>query len=182
MVMGDVLAICLMEAKGFNADDFAKYHPGGTLGRILYLRAGDMITADDRPAVFTTDSIKSAIMEITKRRLGAAVVLEENKIAGIITDGDIRRMMENHDDFTGLTAKDVMSLMPKTAEAEIDCVMQDYQKNTDAAPCVEYHIALSRLVRCFHTLGFYRKKVRPVDPCTKSTERSRGGTMAFLLE
>ncbi|MEJ7610327.1 MAG: KpsF/GutQ family sugar-phosphate isomerase [Ferruginibacter sp.] len=119
MVMGDVLAICLMEAKGFNADDFAKYHPGGTLGRILYLRAGDMITADDKPAVLTTDSIKTAIMEITKRRLGAAVVLSENKIAGIITDGDLRRMMESHDHFNDLTAKDVMSLSPKTAESDI---------------------------------------------------------------
>ncbi len=120
MVMGDILAICLMEAKGFKADDFAKIHPGGTLGKKMYLRAGEPLNEEDKPAVRAKDDIKTVILEITKKRLGAAVVLtEEGTIAGIITDGDIRRMLEKYEDFNNLTAKDVMTLSPKIADTDI---------------------------------------------------------------
>lgn len=115
MVMGDALAVCLMELKGFNSEDFAKFHPGGTLGKKLYLRVSELIIHNPRPAIKPTSSLKEVIVEITKNRLGAAaVVSEENKIIGVITDGDIRRMLENNDSINLLTAKDIMGTSPKT--------------------------------------------------------------------
>ena len=120
MVMGDVLAVCLMEAKGFAAADFAKIHPGGSLGKKLYLRAADMIKQHEKPVVLAKDDIKKAIIEITKKRLGATVVLDENdNIAGIITDGDVRRMFEKYDNFNEIKAKDVMSVTPKIIDGEM---------------------------------------------------------------
>jgi len=113
MVMGDALAVCLMELKGFNSSDFAKFHPGGTLGKKLYLRVADVMTFQ-RPFVRPDNGVKQAIMEITKSRLGAAAVLDENdNICGIVTDGDIRRMLEKNDEFSKLETKDIMSLHPK---------------------------------------------------------------------
>ncbi len=115
MVMGDALAVCLMELKGFNSEDFAKFHPGGTLGKKLYLRVSELIIHNPRPAIKPTSSLKEVIVEITKNRLGAAAVVnEENKIIGVITDGDIRRMLENNDSINLLTAKDIMGTSPKT--------------------------------------------------------------------
>ena len=120
MVMGDALAICLMEAKGFNADDFAKFHPGGMLGKKMYLRVSDMIIHHQKPSVGKNDNIKNVIVEITEKRLGAAVVLNDNgSIAGIITDGDLRRMLENHDDFETVTAADIMTTSPKMIGADM---------------------------------------------------------------
>ena len=113
MVMGDALAVCLMELKGFNSQDFAKFHPGGTLGKKLYLRVVDIL-APQRPCVQLDSSVKEVIVEITKNRLGAtAVVDNSNQICGIVTDGDLRRMLEKSDSFSMLTAKDIMSKLPK---------------------------------------------------------------------
>jgi arabinose-5-phosphate isomerase len=113
MVMGDALAVCLMEIKGFKKDDFARFHPGGALGKKLYLRVKDIL-ASQMPAVSTTSSINEVIVEITKNRLGATAVLDEHQnICGIITDGDLRRMLENSIQFDTLTAAAIMSANPK---------------------------------------------------------------------
>jgi len=113
MVMGDALAVCLMEIKGFKKDDFARFHPGGALGKKLYLRVKDIL-ASQMPAVSKTSSINEVIVEITKNRLGATAVLDEHKnICGIITDGDLRRMLENSIQFDTLTAAAIMSANPK---------------------------------------------------------------------
>jgi arabinose-5-phosphate isomerase len=114
MVMGDALAVCLMELKGFNTDDFAKFHPGGALGKKLYLRVEGMAAQNAKPKVQPTASIKEVIVEMTEKRLGATVVVNEaGHILGIITDGDLRRMLERTVSFDGLTAKDIMSTGPK---------------------------------------------------------------------
>ncbi len=115
MVMGDALAVCLMELKGFNSHDFAKFHPGGMLGKKLYLRVSDLSAQNEKPAVLDTATLKEVIVEMTKKRLGTAVVVNKNNIvSGIVTDGDLRRMLEKTSDFTNLTAKDIMSSNPKT--------------------------------------------------------------------
>ncbi len=119
MVMGDAMAICLMETRGFDSAHFARYHPGGTLGKKLYLRVGDMVGPHERPSVRSGATIKEAIVEITRKRLGAVAILdEEEKVQGIITDGDVRRMLEKYDSFAQLTANDIMSINPKTIEAD----------------------------------------------------------------
>lgn len=114
LVLGDALAVCLMELRGFKAEDFAKYHPGGALGKKLLLRVGDMLDGTHRPAVSPDCSIKKAIVEISEKRLGVTAVLEDNKIIGIITDGDIRRMLNDRDNIAGVTAADIMTRNPKT--------------------------------------------------------------------
>ncbi len=118
MVMGDALAVCLMELKGFNSADFAKFHPGGTLGKKLYLRVEDLAAQNEKPKVLPTASIKEVIVEMTQKRLGAAVVTDEaDTILGIITDGDLRRMLEKTISFDKLCAKDIMTSHPKTIDA-----------------------------------------------------------------
>jgi arabinose-5-phosphate isomerase len=118
LVMGDALAVCLMELKGFNTDDFAKYHPGGALGKKLYLRVETIALQNAQPKVLPTAGIREVIVEMTEKRLGAtAVVDEQNNIQGIITDGDLRRMLEHNSNFNELKAKDIMSLHPKKIEA-----------------------------------------------------------------
>ncbi|HMK03122.1 MAG TPA: KpsF/GutQ family sugar-phosphate isomerase [Ferruginibacter sp.] len=120
MVMGDALAVCLMELKGFNTNDFAKFHPGGTLGKKLYLRVEDLSSHNAQPKVLPTATIKEVIVEMTQKRLGAAVVVNDaGNILGIITDGDLRRMLEKTNSFENLTAKDIMSSTPKTIGAEV---------------------------------------------------------------
>ena len=120
MVMGDALAVCLMEMKGFNTNDFAKFHPGGTLGKKLYLRVEELSAQNARPKVLPAASIKEVIVEMTQKRLGAAVVVNEKEnILGIITDGDLRRMLEKTDTFEKLQAKDIMSSNPKTIDADV---------------------------------------------------------------
>ncbi len=114
MVMGDALAVCLMELKGFNKEDFAKFHPGGSLGKKLYLRVQDLLGKQTPPKVQPAASIKEVIIEITQKRLGTTAVLnDQGAIIGIITDGDIRRMLETNDSLAGLTAKDIMGNHPK---------------------------------------------------------------------
>ncbi len=115
LVLGDALAVCLLDLKGFTHQDFAKYHPGGALGKRLYLRVSDLIKNNELPKVFLSDEITKVIVEISEKRLGAtAVVSPENKIKGIITDGDIRRMLNKTTEISKLTALDIMSSHPKT--------------------------------------------------------------------
>ena len=113
LAMGDAIAICLMEARGFSAKDFAKYHPGGALGKKLYITLGDILT-DAKPEVAPNTSLKEVIIEISANRLGAVAVVENDALKGVITDGDVRRMLERTADFSNLTAKDIMSTTPKT--------------------------------------------------------------------
>ena len=117
LAMGDALAVSLLECREFSSKDFAKYHPGGSLGKRLYLKVKDLYTHNTKPQVSTDSSIKEVIVEITKNRLGAVTVVENNSIAGIITDGDIRRMMEKHNSFEQLTAKDIMGKSPRQIES-----------------------------------------------------------------
>ena len=114
LVIGDALAVCLLEIRGFSSNDFAKYHPGGALGKKLYLRVKDISSVNEKPKVNTYTSIKEVIIEITKNRLGVTAVVENEKIVGIITDGDLRRMLTKVDDFSKLTAKDIMGENPKS--------------------------------------------------------------------
>ncbi|MFY8008419.1 MAG: KpsF/GutQ family sugar-phosphate isomerase [Flavobacterium sp.] len=113
LVMGDALAVCLMEMRQFTAEDFAKYHPGGALGKKLLLRVGDMLDTTHKPLVTPEANIKTVIMEISEKRLGVTAVVENEKVIGIITDGDIRRMLNKTETITGLTAKDIMTVNPK---------------------------------------------------------------------
>jgi len=113
MVMGDALAVALLENKGFNERDFAKYHPGGTLGKKLYLRVNDIIVNNEKPQSLPQDLMKDVIIEITKKRLGATAVLNKDKLIGIITDGDVRRMLQQNLDIAKVKAQDVMSQNPK---------------------------------------------------------------------
>ncbi len=117
LVMGDALAVCLMEMRDFTASDFAKYHPGGALGKRLLLRVGDMLDAALKPEVAPTDSIKQVIFEISEKRLGVTAVVENNHIIGIITDGDLRRMLTDRDHFTDLCARDIMTINPKMIQS-----------------------------------------------------------------
>ena len=120
MVMGDVLAICLIEVKDFKTVDFARFHPGGALGKRMYLRCGDLIKLHEKPFVSEDESIKNVIVEISKKRLGAAVILDKDeKPIGIVTDGDVRRMFEKYDDFINLKAKDIMSMNPKMIQENL---------------------------------------------------------------
>ncbi len=118
MVIGDALAICLLDLKGFSSRDFAKYHPGGSLGKKLYLRVGDITAQNMKPAVSPETSVTDAIIEISEKMLGVTAVLENDKIIGIITDGDIRRMLKKTSNFTGFTARDIMSENPKTIQQD----------------------------------------------------------------
>jgi arabinose-5-phosphate isomerase len=117
MVMGDALAICLLSMKGFTEKDFARYHPGGALGKRLYLRVADMSDTNEKPVVKPASTLREIIYEISARRLGATAVLDDNgEIAGIITDGDLRRMLEKHENPANLTAADILSANPKLIE------------------------------------------------------------------
>ena len=118
LVIGDALAVCLLELRGFSSSDFAKYHPGGALGKKLYLRVNDISSVNQKPKVTSSTSIKEIIIEITEKMLGVTAVVENNKIIGIITDGDLRRMLTKVDDFSKLTAKDIMSINPKRITAD----------------------------------------------------------------
>ncbi len=117
LVMGDALAIVLLEIKGFSSSDFAKYHPGGSLGKRLYLRVADLVSKNQVPQVQKDEEVKKVIVEISKKMLGVTAVLDGEKVVGIVTDGDIRRMLNKHDNIKGLTAKDIMTTNPKTIPA-----------------------------------------------------------------
>lgn len=119
LVMGDALAICLMELKGFQSDDFAKFHPGGMLGKKLYLRVADLYSTNEKPAVGPGQSLKEVIVEMTAKRLGiTAVINESGELLGIITDGDLRRMLEKKVDIDKITAGEIMTANPVTIQSD----------------------------------------------------------------
>lgn len=118
LVMGDALALCLMKCRGFSSDDFAKFHPGGALGKQLYLRVKDLYTKNDKPEVGPDDSVRQVIIEMTKKRLGATVVSSNGKLVGIITDGDLRRMLLKHADIESVKACEIMTPEPKTIDED----------------------------------------------------------------
>lgn len=114
MVMGDALAVCLLEARGFTAGDFARLHPGGALGKQMYLKVADLFINNQAPKVMHNDNIKTVIVEISSKRLGATAVLNGSKLVGVVTDGDLRRMLEKNSDITQLRAEDIMTKNPRT--------------------------------------------------------------------
>ena len=116
LVMGDALALTLMRCRGFSMNDFAKFHPGGALGKQLYLRVKDLYTKNEKPEVGPDDNLAQVIIEMTKKRLGAAVVTENGKLLGIITDGDLRRMLMKHPDIEKIKASEIMTPNPKTID------------------------------------------------------------------
>lgn len=118
LVLGDAIAVCLLEKNNFSSKDFAKYHPGGALGKKLYLRVRDLISNNELPIVTPATPIKDVIIEISKKRLGTTAVVENNKIVGIITDGDLRRMLKDNTDISVLLAKNIMGKNPKTISVD----------------------------------------------------------------
>ncbi|SRX55315.1 SIS domain-containing protein [Aequorivita sp. CIP111184] len=113
LVIGDALAMCLLDLRGFSSKDFAKFHPGGSLGKKLYLRVSNLTSLNEKPQVSPDTDVKKVIVEISEKMLGVTAVVENDVIVGIITDGDLRRMLTKTDSFAGLTAKDIMSHNPK---------------------------------------------------------------------
>jgi arabinose-5-phosphate isomerase len=118
LVMGDCLAVCLMEIRNFKSEDFAKYHPGGALGKKLLLRVKDMLEDSRKPMVQADATIQTVIFEISEKRLGVTAVIENDKIIGIITDGDIRRMLSKTETITGIKAWDIMTVNPKMIQSD----------------------------------------------------------------
>lgn len=118
LVIGDALAVCLLELRGFSSKDFAKYHPGGALGKKLYLRVSDISSVNEKPKVNKSTSVKDIIIEISEKMLGVTAVVENNKVVGIITDGDLRRMLSKTDNFSAYTAADIMSENPKCIDVD----------------------------------------------------------------
>ena len=118
LAMGDALAICLLECRDFTSRDFARYHPGGALGKRLYLKVGDLSSHNEKPNVNISAPIKEVLIEITKNRLGAVAVSSGEQLAGIITDGDIRRMLEKYDNIEVLKAEDIMGRTPRIIEKD----------------------------------------------------------------
>ncbi|WP_321514775.1 KpsF/GutQ family sugar-phosphate isomerase [Marinifilum fragile] len=120
LVMGDALAVALLECRQFTDRDFAKYHPGGALGKKLYLRISDLVSKENPPKVAIDEKIRPIILEISSKRMGStAVVNEKDELLGIITDGDLRRMLEKNEDVSQLTAKDIMTPTPKTTSSDV---------------------------------------------------------------
>lgn len=133
MVMGDVLAVCLMHLNGFTGNDFARFHPGGNLGKRLFLRVADLYVHNEAPMVSAQASLKEVIVEITEKRLGVAAVVNAKKhILGIITDGDLRRMLEKTTSLENITAASIMSPNPKTIAPDVLAVdALDSMRNHD---------------------------------------------------
>ncbi|MCW3086976.1 MAG: arabinose 5-phosphate isomerase [Sediminibacterium sp.] len=138
MVMGDVLAVCLMQLNGFSGQDFAKFHPGGNLGKRLYLRVADLYKNNDKPQVLATATLKEVIVEITEKRLGVTAVTDEAEhVIGLITDGDLRRMLEKNDNIRSITAKDILTPHPKTIAPSLLAVEAlDELRNNDISQLV----------------------------------------------
>jgi len=118
LVIGDALAVCLLQINNFSSKDFAKYHPGGALGKKLYLRVRDLVENNQVPQVSINTPIKDVIIEISKKRLGTTAVIDNELIVGVITDGDLRRMLKDNSDISKLSAKDIMSANPKTINVD----------------------------------------------------------------
>ncbi len=118
LAMGDALAVCLMENNGFTSDDFAKFHPGGMLGKRLFLKVSDLFMKNAKPQVEKTSSLKEVIVAITQNRMGATAVIKDGVIVGIVTDGDLRRMLQKEENLSHIVAEDIMSKDPKSIEEE----------------------------------------------------------------
>jgi arabinose-5-phosphate isomerase len=116
--MGDALAMALLSCRGFTADDFARFHPGGSLGKRMYLKVSDVFARNERPEVKPDADLKTVIMEISSKRLGAAAVVDGNTLSGIITDGDLRRMLEKDGEIKNMTAADIMTADPRTIDEQ----------------------------------------------------------------
>jgi len=116
LIMGDALAVALLEYRGFTAADFARFHPGGALGKQLYLRVGDLFQKNEKPVVSPSDDLRKVIIEISAKRLGATAVVENNRLVGVITDGDLRRMLMNNISLVSVKAADIMTRNPKTID------------------------------------------------------------------
>ena len=132
LVMGDAIAMALLHCRGFTAQDFAKYHPGGSLGKQLYLKAENLYPGNAKPAVGPEDDVKTLIIEISGKMLGVTAVIDNNKLLGIITDGDLRRMLEKGQDLSTVKAKDIMTANPKTIESQtlaVDALQMMRQNN-----------------------------------------------------
>lgn len=143
LAMGDALAVCLLECRGFTKDDFAKFHPGGAIGKRLYLRVSDIFINNAKPRVKPSSSLKDVILEISSKRLGATAVVEKKKLLGIITDGDLRRMLEKNKSFENVTAGKIMTRNPKTINKDmmaIDALQLMKQYNiTQVVVCEKNH-------------------------------------------
>ena len=140
LVLGDALAICLLECKNFTAKDFARFHPGGVLGKKLFLKVNDIAKNNEAPSVQSHENIKDVIIEISRKRLGATAVLDGNKLVGIITDGDLRRMLEKEKKIEEVLAKDIMSKNPKminASELAIEALKMMEQNNINQLLVVE---------------------------------------------
>ena len=127
LVMGDALAVCLLKLRNFSSSDFAKYHPGGALGKQLYLKVQDIYVYNQKPMVQAHTAVKDVIMEISEKRLGTCAVLANEDLLGVITDGDIRRMLEKHEDIRDIKAEDIMNRQPKTIDSSalaVDAMQQ----------------------------------------------------------
>jgi len=118
LVMGDAVAISLLELRGFSPSDFAKFHPGGSLGKRMYMRVIDLASNNAAPVVNYNSPISKVIIEISSKRLGATAVLDNGMLVGVVTDGDLRRMIEKHNDFSNLIAKDIMTSNPLTIDSD----------------------------------------------------------------
>ncbi len=138
LVMGDALAVCLMELRGFTGEDFAKFHPGGLLGKKLYLRVQDLYIQNEKPFVGLSTPLKDVIISISGSRLGMTVVInDKEEILGVITDGDLRRMLEKNFILDGITAKDIMTVLPKTIASDAMAVQAlDMLRNFDITQLV----------------------------------------------
>lgn len=145
LALGDAIAVCLAQLKGFSNEDFAKSHPGGALGKRLSLTIGELSSRNEKPQVLLKTPLKELIYEISSKRMGATVVLNGGKVVGIITDGDIRRMLQEKDNVEGITAEDIMSGNPKTVNSTDlaqECFMELNKNNISQLVVVEantYH-------------------------------------------
>ena len=140
LVMGDALAISLLELRGFTASDFAKFHPGGALGKRMFFRAEDLAINNEVPKVGANEKVANIIIEISSKRLGTTAVIEDGKLIGIITDGDLRRMLQKYTDFQHLTATDIMTKNPKTInkdELAIDALTIMRENNITQLPIMD---------------------------------------------
>ncbi len=140
LVIGDALAVSVLECRGFTAVDFAKFHPGGALGKKMYLRVNDVYIRNERPIVFPEDNLRRVILEISTKRLGATAVIDNQQLIGIITDGDLRRMLMKASNIDTIIAKDIMTSNPKSIQADalvVDALQLMRQHNITQLPVME---------------------------------------------
>jgi arabinose-5-phosphate isomerase len=141
LVLGDALALILMRCRGFSTDDFAKFHPGGALGKQLFLRVKDLYVRNERPEVGPDDSLTRVIIEMTHKRLGATVVMENGQLLGIITDGDLRRMLMKYPNIEQVKAAQIMTSDPKTIDEDalvVDALHKMRENSITQLPVVHH--------------------------------------------